>query len=302
MKNLLIATLALTASFNSVANVTKPEQVLKTYKVNLTDSQFGTNIKNANEDMLFGKIEVKRDTVEMTMALKLKCNTRPCFADVPRLVSVANLDIVSRENSFCGDKIVAAPRGLLGAMQQLEIVDYSNATCEMLFPHIAKATYTTGIVVPNSVYVQSFLALDIEKPVRKTEFQIDARKSKIDKNLTFSVGSGAKVVGGSISDLGETLKLTLHIAPNCPVNRPCIQVAYPPQVIELPIVWSKNNGIDCEVVFVAEEDKRPVDGMLKELTLKINVCSGKSKAQYKTEFVSRLDAKVIKTNSMFVLN
>mgnify|MGYP001601759421 CR=1 FL=1 len=66
--------------------------------------------------------------------------------------------------------------------------------------------------------------------------------------------------------------LTLYRATDCPEGRACSRVAYPPTVVELPLVSTQKNQCQA-VVYTAKVDRRRVDGSLQILTITDNSTS-----------------------------
>jgi hypothetical protein len=93
-----------------------------------------------------GKLVVSKGLVEMNIQIKKVCPAgKLCTMEMPQPI-YAKLPIVEIEKSECGDRIVAAvdSRPVDGQLQQIIIMDYTNATCEIVLENPILVEYTTA--------------------------------------------------------------------------------------------------------------------------------------------------------------
>jgi hypothetical protein len=93
-----------------------------------------------------GALEITPDQVKLRVSRHLNCPVGTmCPAYMPMPLT-AELDIVSVEQGYCGDRIVAQSRlhdQAVGAPRvTVEVVDYSRALCEMVILHMVTVDYT----------------------------------------------------------------------------------------------------------------------------------------------------------------
>lgn len=130
---------------------------------------------------------------------------------------------------------------------------------------------------------------------------IDAKSHLINERLD---GTGQVYINRTTNK--ATLKLGRKFY--CPPNQVCAEVMPEPVVIELPII--KINAGECNsVIYVAQIDKRPVDGMYEGLRITDNrrfyeTCRtvraiDPTVVEYKT-ISPGMDGPAVETNSTFV--
>lgn len=90
----------------------------------------------------------------------------------------------------------------------------------------------------------------------------------VHMNIDRDAFGGRRFVGGSVSVDLVRREANLHLLPaqiKCPKGRVCPAMIFAPVDISLPLV-SKKTG-RCEVTYVAETDRRMVDGLRQRLTI-----------------------------------
>jgi hypothetical protein len=107
------------------------------------------------------------------------------------------------------------------------------------------------------VSLTSVAAFGAPKSARLTHLDLDPHAFG---NLSFTSGN---VI---VDTTARSATLTLYRATDCPAGRACSRVAYPPTVIELPLVSSRKDQCRA-LVYTAEVDRRRVDGSLQVLTI-----------------------------------
>jgi hypothetical protein len=92
-------------------------------------------------------------------------------------------------------------------------------------------------------------------------------KLSLDKEQFAEYVVGAEV---KLNTVRNVISLRVDFKQMCPRARPgqvtCLAIGRPPMVIELPIVSVRKS--DCGDVYVAKQDRRPVDGNFEQIVLK----------------------------------
>ncbi len=114
-----------------------------------------------------GTLSISEEMVKLNVGLALNCPIGTmCPMYMPGPIR-AEMKIQSIERSFCGDKITAQyeMRVVDGShVQKVEITDYTNATCEIVTPHLMVVEYTEQNSGPTQRYAE-----------RKARFFVDSQ-------------------------------------------------------------------------------------------------------------------------------
>lgn len=123
----LFAANAFAQNFNPVHTLQGPR-----FEIVKAEDLIGDSI----EAITGGSLVITQNQVELIAFVNVVCPPgHMCAMYMPAPIHV-RLPILHRQPSGCGDRILAGvdARPTDGALQRLEIVDYSRATCKMLLP------------------------------------------------------------------------------------------------------------------------------------------------------------------------
>jgi hypothetical protein len=108
------------------------------YKLISAAEQSPSMFKIVKGELVLGDREI-----EMQLVRHLDCDSGMMCPQVMPTPIYTKLPIISYKKTSCGDKIIAAKdlRFVDGAIEKLEIIDYTHATCEIALPALVQVRH-----------------------------------------------------------------------------------------------------------------------------------------------------------------